>query len=227
MAQAFSQHKALSQLIHDTHHPLAIVLSTESAEASARVNGLSLAELFRYGAEALCLCPHRHPVSPACGHPTTRVTPSLRTVQIYRQAAPAPLASKDIPSQGPSKVIELNTNEDVEKFSTEGPGLLLVYAPWCGHCKHMMPAFDAASTQTNVKFARIEGAKAPAFMNKHQVRGFPTIFLVNSNNTITRHNGGRDQSSLLAAAALASSTSDAPVTTPPSNEGTAINSPSG
>lgn len=160
-----------------------------------------------------------------------KTTPELPSIPfqaaVARQASPAPLASKDIPSQGPSKVIELNTNEDVEKFSTEGPGLLLVYAPWCGHCKHMMPAFDAASTQTNVKFARIEGAKAPAFMNKHQVRGFPTIFLVNSNNTITRHNGGRDQSSLLAAAALASSTSDAPVTTPPSNEGTAINSPSG
>lgn len=115
--------------------------------------------------------------------------------------------------QGPSKVIELQTNEDVEKFTTsEGPGILLVYAPWCGHCKHMMPAYDSASVQTNVKFARVEGSKVPAMMNKHQIRGFPTILVVNANQTVTRHMGGRDVSSLLSAAALAAST----VSTPPS-----------
>lgn len=151
--------------------------------------------------------------------------PSMPFQAVTRQAAPLP--SKEMQPQGPSKVVELNTNEEVEQFTSQGPGILLVYAPWCGHCKHMMPAFDEASTNTNVKFARIEGAKAPAFMNKHQVRGFPTIFLVNANNTITRHMGGRDQSSLLAAAALASSTTEAPVTTPPSNEGTVANVSSG
>lgn len=116
------------------------------------------------------------------------------------------LPIKENVSQGPSKVSELNTNEEVEEFMNNGPGILLVYAPWCGHCKHMMPAFDTASTQTNVKFARIEGSKTPAFMNKHQIRGFPTILVVNANQTITRHMGGRDVASLLSAAALASAT---------------------
>jgi thiol-disulfide isomerase/thioredoxin len=153
--------------------------------------------------------------------PSTKTSPpSLPTVPLQAVNRSIQLPSKELNSEGPSKVVELQSNDDVEKFTSEGPGILLVYAPWCGHCKHMMPFFDQASTQTNVKFARIEGAKAPAFMNKHQVRGFPTIFLVNANKTVTRHMGGRDVSSLLAASALASSTTEAPVTTPPSNEGT-------
>lgn len=133
------------------------------------------------------------------------------------------LPTKENLPQIPSKVVELNTNDEVEQFMKQGPGILLVYAPWCGHCKHMMPFYDTASTQTNVKFARIEGSKVPNFMNKHQIRGFPTILVVNANQTITRHMGGRDVSSLLSAAALAVTTSSEV----PTAEVVTSNSPTG
>lgn len=115
------------------------------------------------------------------------------------QASFVPPAKQPL-SAGPSNVIELQNGDEADAFLSQGPGILMTYAPWCGHCKNMMPAFDAASTQTAVKFARIEGSRAPAFMQKHGVRGFPTIITVSRSNELGRHMGGRDVGSLVGAA---------------------------
>ena len=121
----------------------------------------------------------------------------------FNPVAPSPpLPLPSLPqkeSSGPSHVKELLTNEDAEAFIEEG-GILMVYAPWCGHCKTMMPAFEIASTQTKVKFARLEGQKAPAFMAKHEIRGFPTILSI-KDKVVSRYNSGRDAASLLSHAA--------------------------
>lgn len=126
----------------------------------------------------------------------------------YPRAAPLPspppflptaqapqAAAKD--SRGPTKVFELNSDQEADVFASGDKGILMVYAPWCGHCKTMMPAFDIASTQTPVRFARLEGSKAPAFMAKHQIRGFPTILAV-KDGVVSRYNSGRDAGSLVA-----------------------------
>jgi thiol-disulfide isomerase/thioredoxin len=125
--------------------------------------------------------------------------PQLQAAQPLAQATFVPPAKQPV-SAGPSNVIELQNGDEADAFLSQGPGILMTYAPWCGHCKNMMPAFDAASTQTPVKFARIEGSKAPAFMQKHGVRGFPTLITVSRANELGRHMGGRDVGSLVGAA---------------------------
>ena len=114
-----------------------------------------------------------------------------------------PMPTKDAPSaSGPHKVVELqNAAEAVEFLGKAEPGILLVYAPWCGHCKMMMNGFEAASNQTAVRFARVEGQKAQDFMREKQVRGFPTIFTVNARGEVGTWNKGRDTASLLQGAA--------------------------
>ena len=109
-------------------------------------------------------------------------------------ASPPPVPQVSKENRGPTKVFDLNNQAEAEEFSN---GILMVYAPWCGHCKNMMPAFDMASTQTQVQFARLEGSKAPGFMQKHEIRGFPTILSV-KDKIISRYSGGRDAASLLA-----------------------------
>lgn len=117
------------------------------------------------------------------------------------QAAPTMMApSKEPVSIGPTKVLDLQNGDEADGFLSQGPAILMVYATWCGHCKNMMPAYDQVSTQTNVKFARIEGHKAPQFMQKHGIRGFPTLLTVNRVNELNRYMGGRDVGSLLSAA---------------------------
>jgi hypothetical protein len=105
----------------------------------------------------------------------------------------------------PNKVIDLLGNEAADVFlGKKEPGILMAYAPWCGHCKNMMPAFESASTKTNVRFARIEGSSAQLFMQKYEIRGFPTLLTVNKDGVVAKYASGRDETSLvLAAEALA------------------------
>lgn len=134
---------------------------------------------------------------------TAGAAPSAGLVENFVQAANAPSLippSKESVSVGPTNVLELQNGDEADGFLSQGPGILMVYATWCGHCKNMMPAFDQASTMTAVKFARIEGHKAQQFMQKHGIRGFPTLLTVNRSNELGRHMGGRDIGSLLAAA---------------------------
>ena len=113
------------------------------------------------------------------------------------KGAPAPHASNG----GSSKVVELQTYEETALFLSKGPGILLVYAPWCGHCKNMMPAYDGASNVSALtKFAKVEGSKVPRLMSEHQIRGFPTLLTIKKDGTVERYNSGRDMSSLVSAA---------------------------
>lgn len=133
--------------------------------------------------------------------------PIVRAPQAAAPSVPQPLQAIKQPlppSVAGHKVRELTTVEDARLFLSSGSGVLLVYAPWCGHCKNMMPAFESASTKTDVPFARIEGQKAPAFMQEKEIRGFPTIFVNNKSNVSSKWQGGRDEGSMLAAAAQAS-----------------------
>jgi len=121
-----------------------------------------------------------------------RESPATPSMAVYASPSPPPTVSKE--NRGPTKVFDLNNESEADAFSD---GILMVYAPWCGHCKNMMPAYDMASTQSKVQFARLEGSKAPGFMQKHEIRGFPTILSV-KDKVISRYSGGRDTASLLA-----------------------------
>ena len=137
------------------------------------------------------------PKSDSAPPPIVRApTPEQAQAQI-----PEPLQAIKPPPSGPHRVQELNSEDEVRAWVSNGAGVLLVYAPWCGHCKTMMPAFESASLKTDVRFARIEGQKSPGFMRDNQVRGFPSIFVNSRANVLSRHQGGRDEQSLLAAAA--------------------------
>jgi thiol-disulfide isomerase/thioredoxin len=117
------------------------------------------------------------------------------------QAAPPKPQAPPPPSSGPHKVVEIESADQAREFLTKKEaGMLLVYAPWCGHCKMMMPQYEAASNQTTARFARLEGAKAQDFMREKQIRGFPTVFTVNKNGEVAPYQSGRDTNSLVAAA---------------------------
>lgn len=118
--------------------------------------------------------------------------PTLGAAQPKPQVTPQP--------QGPAnhKVVELQDGTSTRAFMEQKQaGILLVYAPWCGHCKMMMPNFEAASNEVPLaRFARLEGAKAQDFMREKQIRGFPTLFTVNQKGEVAPYQSGRDTVSL-------------------------------
>ena len=96
------------------------------------------------------------------------------------------------------KDVENDGDAEFAMSATGAPKVVLVHAPWCGHCRNMMPAFvQAASKEFGVQWIRADGNVAPTIVNRSDLRGFPTIYGVTASGVITQHNGPRDDSSLV------------------------------
>merc|ERR1711935_410677 len=85
--------------------------------------------------------------------------------------------------------------------SSPKPHLLKLYAPWCGHCKKMAPAFDETATalkSKNFEVGKVDCADrsdgGADFCSAIGVKGFPSVklFLPNENGMVDFH--GKDRS---------------------------------
>ena len=87
-------------------------------------------------------------------------------------------------------VISSSTNEIDD---TNGETVIIVYAPWCGHCKKSMTDFKEAVSQSGGKIKLINGDEEPEIVSKYNVKGFPTIMKTNGR----LYTGHRDADSIL------------------------------
>ena len=101
--------------------------------------------------------------------------------------------------------IDIKDGKSAQAFLDSGRGLLMIHAPWCGHCKHMMPEFEKAAKmieedKSSTKIVKIDhNAAGRDFLSKHSVGGFPTIFEV-KNGVKTLYKGARTAQALADAA---------------------------
>ena len=75
------------------------------------------------------------------------------------------------------KVVGSNFEEVV--FDDDKHVFIKIYAPWCGHCKNMQPAWESLAASLkgveDVVIAEID-ATANDLPSNYQVRGYPTLF---------------------------------------------------
>ena len=68
---------------------------------------------------------------------------------------------------------------DAEVFGAVRPSFLLFYAPWCGHCKALKPAWNEMAAEykasTSVLIAEVDCTAEEDLCNKHGVEGFPEL----------------------------------------------------
>eukprot|EP01064_Diplonema_japonicum_P024050 TRINITY_DN34524_c0_g1_i1.p1 TRINITY_DN34524_c0_g1~~TRINITY_DN34524_c0_g1_i1.p1 ORF type:complete len:236 (+),score=77.62 TRINITY_DN34524_c0_g1_i1:51-758(+) len=79
---------------------------------------------------------------------------------------------------GKGSAVQELTPKTIGKFmSGHKPAMLLLYAPWCGHCKSIHPEFEklAKSVKGIVKIGAVDADKYKEIGGQYQVKGFPTI----------------------------------------------------
>jgi len=108
--------------------------------------------------------------------------------------AAVPYAAAFYSSSGP--VIELTPSNFESKIKSGGIWLVEFYAPWCGHCQSLKPAWEQAARALKgiVNVAAVDANEHKSLGGQYGVQGFPTIklfYTIDGSIKTKDYNGGR------------------------------------
>lgn len=91
-------------------------------------------------------------------------------------------------------------------LQSDEPWAVEFYAPWCGHCQRLAPAWKRAASELDgqVKFGAVDATVHQSLAQKYGIRGYPTIKFfqagVKAKSSPQDYNGGRTADDIIAAA---------------------------
>ena len=73
------------------------------------------------------------------------------------------------------------------------------WAPWCGPCRMMAPAYDQAAAQLEpqIRLAKLNTEAEPDVAARFGIRGIPTLIAFKSGHEVARQSGALDLPGLL------------------------------
>jgi protein disulfide-isomerase A6 len=100
-----------------------------------------------------------------------------------------------------SGVVDLNANNfDSRVKDSDGVWIVEFYAPWCGHCKQLVPEYQKAAKALKgiIGVGGINCDEEKQLCGQYGVKGFPTIKVFGSNkNKPEDYQGGRDAAGIV------------------------------
>lgn len=118
-----------------------------------------------------------------------------------------PLAKRDSGGNCGKCKLALFTGEPVELDQTsfdshvgrsDLPVVVDFWAPWCGPCRMMAPAFAQAAKILEPRFrmAKVNTEDQPGLAKRFAIRSIPTLAIFRNGREIARHAGAMDKTSL-------------------------------
>jgi len=107
--------------------------------------------------------------------------------------------SAEIPAEPYEDDVRVVVAKQFDEIIFSGKDVLIeFYAPWCGHCKNLAPAYSevgaAFKDNDKVEIAKMDATANDVTSSKFNVKGFPTIYFVKgSTGDVISYDGSRDK----------------------------------